>query len=84
MNQLFLKPKDPNSPTSLQTYNERLKSMKIKDYYDIDEIENKLDKVKITSTRKISCNALTHYYRIELKKIYKSKRKLHGNFNYTN
>ena len=36
MNLLFLKPKDPISPTSLKTYNGRLKSMKITDYYDID------------------------------------------------
>ena len=39
MNLLFLKPKDPISPTSLKTYNGRLKSMKIKDYYNITEIE---------------------------------------------
>ena len=38
INQLFLKPKDSLSPSSIQTYNRRLKSMKIKDYYNIDEI----------------------------------------------
>ena len=60
MNQLFLKPKDPLSPTSIKTYNGRLKSMKINDYYNIDEINEKLNEIKVTSTRKISCNALTH------------------------
>ena len=39
MNLIFLKPKDPISPTLLKTYNRQLKSMKIKDYYDIDKIE---------------------------------------------
>ena len=29
MNLIFLKPKDPLCPTSIQTYNGRLKSMKI-------------------------------------------------------
>ena len=37
MNQLFIKPKSPISPTSIKTYNGRLTSMKIKDYYNIDE-----------------------------------------------
>ena len=36
---IFLKPKDSLSPTSIKTYNGRLKSMKIKYYYNIDEIE---------------------------------------------
>ena len=31
--------------------------MKIKDYYNINEIEKKLDEVELTSTKKISCNA---------------------------
>ena len=48
------------------------------------KLKKKLDEVEVTSTRKISCNALTHYYRIELEKIYKSARKLDGNFYYTN
>ena len=39
MNLIFLKPKDPVSPTSIKTYNGQLKSMKIKDYYDINEID---------------------------------------------
>ena len=39
INLIFLKSKDPLSPTSIKTYNGRLKSMKIKDYYNIDEIE---------------------------------------------
>ena len=84
MNLLFLKPKDPISPTSLKTYNRQLKSMKLKDYYNITEIEKKLDKVEVISTRKISCNALTYYYRKELEKIYQSARTSDGNFNYTN
>ena len=84
MNLLFLKPKDPISSTLLKTYNGRLKSMKMKDYYDIDEIEKQLDEVEVISTRKISCNAFTHYYIIELEKIYKSARTSDGNFNYTN
>ena len=84
MNLLFLKPRNPISPTSLKTYNGRLKSMNITDYYDIDEIEKKLNEVEVRSTRKISCNALMHYYRIELEKIYKSARTLDGNFNYIN
>ena len=49
MNLLFLKPRYPISSTSLKTYNGRFKSMKIKDYYDIDEIEQKLNEVEITS-----------------------------------
>ena len=57
--------------------------MKIKYYYNIDEINKKLNEIKVTSTRQISCNALTNYYRIELEKIYHSKI-LDGNFNYTN
>ena len=57
--------------------------MRIEDYY-IDEINKKLNEVKVTSTRKISCNALTNYYRIELEKIYQSARTLDGNCNYTN
>ena len=84
MNLLFLIPKEPISPTSLKTYNGRLKSMKIKNYYNITEIEKKLDEVEVISTRKISCNALTHYYRKELEKIYQSARTSDGNFNYTN
>ena len=32
----------------------------------------------------ISYNALTHYYRIKLEKIYKLARTSDGNFNYTN
>ena len=44
----------------------------------------KIDELEVTSTRKISCNALTYHYRIELEKIYKSACKLDGNFNYTN
>ena len=43
MNQLVLKPKDPLSPTSIQTYNGRLKSIKINDYYNIDEITKHLN-----------------------------------------
>ena len=39
MNLLFLKPKNPISPTSMKTYHGRLKSMKIKNYYYINEIE---------------------------------------------
>ena len=58
--------------------------MKIKDYYNIDEIKKQLDEEEITSTRKISYNALTFYYKIELDKIYKSARTFDGNFNYTN
>ena len=57
--------------------------MKIKNYYNIDEINEKLNKIKVTSTRIISCNALTNYYRIELEKIYKSAKDLNRNFNYT-
>ena len=83
MNQLFLKPKVPLSPTSIK-HNGRLKSMKIKDYYNIDEINKQLNEIKVTSTRKLSCNALTNYYRIELEKIYLSAKTLDGNFNYTN
>ena len=71
---LFSTPKDPLSPTSIKTYNGRLQSMKIKDYYNIDEINKKLDEIEVTSTRKISCNALTNYYRIELEKIYQSEK----------
>ena len=41
MNQFYSKPKDPLSPTSIKPYNGRLKSMKIKDYYNIDEINEK-------------------------------------------
>ena len=47
MNLLFLKPRNPISPTSLKTYNGRLKSMNITDYYDIDEIEKKLNEVEV-------------------------------------
>ena len=36
---IVFKPKDPLSLSSIKTYNGRLKSMKIKDYYNIDEIE---------------------------------------------
>ena len=46
MNQLFIKPKDPLSPTSIKTYDGRLKSMKIKDYYNIDEINKHLNEIK--------------------------------------
>ena len=90
MNHIFLKPIDPLSPTSIITYNGRLKSMKIKDYYKIDEINKKLNEIKVISTRKISCNALTNYYRIELEKIYQSAQRAssskdsNGNFNYIN
>ena len=35
MNLIFLKPKDPLSPTSIKPCNGRLRSMKIKDYYNI-------------------------------------------------
>ena len=38
MNLIFLQSKGPLSPTSIKIYNGRLKSMKIKDYYNIDEI----------------------------------------------
>ena len=48
------------------------------------KLKKKLNEVEVTSIRKISCNALTHYSRIELEKIYKSARKLDGNFHYTN
>ena len=82
---LFLKPKDPLGLTSIKTYNGRLKSMKIKDYYNIDEINKKLDEVEVeVIIRKISFNALTHYYRRELEKIYQSARTFDGYFNYTN
>ena len=84
MNQLFIKPKDPLSASSIQTYNGRLKSMKIKDYYNINEINKHLNEIKSVCTRKISCNALTNYYRIELEKIYSSAKTPDGNFNYTN
>ena len=46
MNQLFIKPIDPLSPTSIKTYDGRLKSMKIKDYYNIDEINKHLNEIK--------------------------------------
>ena len=48
------------------------------------KLKKKLDEVEVTSTRKISCNALTYYYRKELEKIYQSARTFNGNFNYTN
>ena len=48
------------------------------------KLKKKLDEVEITSTIKISRNALTYYYRIELEKIYQSARILDGNFNFTN
>ena len=94
MNQLFIKPKSPLSPGSLKIYNDRLKKMKIEDYYNIDEINKKLNEINSTNTRKVSCNALTYYYRIELEKIYSSAKTQggllsnspdsDGNFNYTN
>ena len=84
MNQLFSKPKDPLSTSSIQTYNGRLNLMKIKDYYNIDEINKHLNEIKSICTRKISCNALTYYSRIELEKIYSSAKDSDGNFNYTN
>ena len=84
MNLLFFKPKDPPNPNTIQTYNGRLTSMKIKNYYNINEINTKLDEVEVIGTRKISFYALTHYYRIELEKIYQSAKKLDGIFNYTN
>ena len=84
MNQLFIKPKDPLSPTSIKTYNGRLKSMKIKDNFNIDEINKKLNEIKVTCTRKISCNALTNYYKIILEKIYSSAKDSDSNFNYIN
>ena len=36
VNLILLKQIDPISPTSIKQYTERLKSMKIQDYYDID------------------------------------------------
>ena len=48
------------------------------------KLKKKLIEEEVTSTRKISCNALTYYYRIEWEIIYKSVRTLDGNFNYTN
>ena len=48
------------------------------------KLKKKLDKVEVISTRKISCNALMHYYRIELEKTYKSARTSDGNFHYIN
>ena len=75
---------DPFSPTSIQTYNRRLKSMKIKVYYNIDEINKNLDEIEVKSTRNILCNALTHYYRIELENIYQSAQTPAGNYVYTN
>ena len=84
MNQLFIKPKDPLNPSSLKIYNDRFKSMKIEDYYNIDEIKKTLNKINSINTRKMSCNALTYYYRIELESIYSSAKDSDGNFNYTN
>ena len=90
MNQLFIKPKAPLNASSIKIYNDRLRTMKIKDYYNIDEINKKLNEIQSTNTRKISCNALTNYYRIELEKIYQSAQSASsakdsdGNFNYTN
>ena len=48
------------------------------------KLKKQLDEVEVTRTRKISCNVLTHYYRIELEKIYKSAKTSDGNFHYTN
>ena len=94
MNLIFSKQIDQLNPTSIKTYNGRLKSMKIEDYYNIDEINKKIDKVKVTSTRKISCNAITNHNSIELEKIYQSAQTSDGllsnsfyskgNFVYTN
>ena len=42
MNLIFLQSKDSISLTSIKTYNGRVKSMKLKDYYDINEIEKKI------------------------------------------
>ena len=57
--------------------------MKITDY-NIDEINKKLNEIAVIGTRKISCKALTNYYRIELEKIYQSAKTLDDIFNYTN
>ena len=43
-------------------YDRRLKSLAITDYTNIDEVNQRIDKVKKLGTRKISCKALIYYY----------------------
>ena len=56
------KTRKPISASTKKTYDGRLKSLAIKDYTNIDEVDKQIDKVENLGTRKSSCNALIYYY----------------------
>ena len=54
------KTRKPICASTIKTYNGRLKSLAIKDYTNIDEVNQQIYKVKNLGTKKSSCNALIY------------------------
>ena len=59
------KPRKEISESTKKTYNGRLKSLAIKDYTNIDEVNQQIDKVENLGTRKSSCIPLIYYYNLQ-------------------